>query len=455
MAALEHTDMLVKASDLFPQAKLQQTIERVLQLAKQHGADASEAVISQEKGYSVTARSGDVETLEHHQEKSLLITIYKDKRSGSASTTDLSDSAVAKTVEKAYTFALNAGEDPDAGLADPCFLAKEHPDLSLFHHWPLTPAEAIDMAIHCEQVAREQDQRIVESENVSVSTYDGFRIYANSNHFIGAYPSSYHSISCGLVAKDDDLMERDYEYSAARDPKDLDDLIMVAKRAAEKTIMRLGARKIKTQHCPVIFHAPVAKGLLSAFTRAISGGNLYRKSSFLLDHLDKTIFPEHIHLHQQPHLLKGMGSAPFDNEGVKTEDRDYVRDGVLTSYALGSYSARKLDLETTGNAGGIYNLFVSYSDHSLKKLFEEMGCGLFVTELIGQGVNILTGNYSRGVVGYWIENGEIQHPVHEVTIAGNLKNMFKDIVAVGNDVDHRGNIHTGSIWLRQMTVAGE
>lgn len=440
----------------FPETQLQKTAERVLQLAKRQGADASEVLVTQEKGYSVTALNAEVETLEHHQEKSLMVTIYKDKRSGSASTTDLSDDAISQTVEKALAFALHAGKDPESGLADPDRLVKQYPDLSLYHHWPLSPAEAIKMAIHCEQVGCEQDERIISSEGVGVSTYDGFRVYANSDNFMGSYSSTYHNISCGLVAKDNGLMERDYEYSSARDPQDLDDVVVVAKRTAEKTLMRLNARKIKTQHCPVIFHATLAKGLLDSFVRAISGGNLYRKSSFLLDHLDKSVFPEHINLYQKPHLLKGIGSAPFDSEGVLTEDRDYVKDGILKSYVLGSYSARKLGLQTTGNAGGIYNLFVSsHGDHNLKKLFEAMGRGFFVTELIGQGVSILTGDYSRGAVGFWIDKGEIQHAVHEVTIAGNLKDMFKSIVAIGNDVDHRGNIHTGSIWLEQMVVAGE
>lgn len=443
------------SSSPFPEKQLQQTVQRVLQRAKQQGADESEAYVSQEKGYAVTARSGEVETLEHHEQKSLLVTVYKGKRSGSASTTDLSDQAISKTVEKAYTFALHADEDPASGLADPSYLAKEYPDLSLFHPWKLSPSKAIDIAVHCEQVGREQDKRIIDSEDVGVCTYDGFRIYANSNDFFGAYSSSYHSIGCGLLAKENGAMERDYEYTSARDSEDLEDVSIIAKRTAEKALMRLNARKIKTQRCPVIFHAPVAKGLLNTFIQAISGRNLYQKSSFLLDCLGKPVFPEHIHLYQQPHKLKGMGSKPFDNEGVRTEDRDYIKAGILSSYVLGSYSARKLGLETTGNAGGVFNLFVSHSAHTLKELFQEMGQGLFVTELIGQGVNILTGDYSRGAVGFWIDHGEIQHAVHEITIAGNLKTMFNDIIAVGNDVDQRGNIHTGSIWLETMTVAGE
>ncbi len=438
----------------FPEEDLRNTVNAALHHAKRCGTDAAEIIATMENGFSVTARSGDVETLEHQQEKAFVVTVYQDKRCGTASTTDLSPGAVSATVDKACSFARYAGKDEYSGLADPDLLSHDYPDLKLFHHWSITPADAIDMAVHCEQVACEQDERITQSEGASVSTYDSFRIYANSDDFTGSYPISHHGISCSVIAESNGKMQRDYEYTSARHSEDLDDVVLVAKRAAEKTLLRLDAQQLTTQRCPVIYHAPVAKGLLHAFIRAISGGVLYRKSSFLLDHLGKTIFPKHMHIYQQPHVLRGMGSAPFDTEGVKTEDRDYVKDGVLTSYVLGSYSARKLGLQSTGNAGGVYNLFVSHSDHNLKKLFEEMGNGLFVTELIGQGVNIVTGDYSRGAVGFWIENGEIKHAVDEITIAGNLKEMFKNIVAVGNDIDHRGNIHTGSIWLQEMTVAG-
>jgi PmbA protein len=430
------------------------TAERVLQLAKQHAVDQVEVFISGDQGFSVTACHGDVETIEHSDENSLSVTVYKDQRSGSASTTDLSPEAISRTVDKAYAFSCHAGADPCAGLADPHRLAKELPDLSLCHPWKINPSEAIEMAIHCEAVGREQDQRIIQSEGVSVSSGESYRLYANSHGFMASYPTSYHSISCGLIAKDHGEMQRDYEYTAARDATDLDDVALVAKHAAEKTLLRLGARKIKTRRCPVIFHSAIAKSLLRHFISAISGGNLYRRSSFLLDALGKSVFPEHIRLYQQPHLLKGMGSAPFDSEGVLTEARDYVTDGILNSYILNSYSARQLGMETTGNAGGVYNLRVSHSDHNLKALFKSMGSGFFVTELIGQGVSILTGDYSRGAAGFWIEHGEIQHAVHEVTISGHLQDIFKNIIAVGNDVDTRGNTQTGSIWVDNMTVAG-
>lgn len=439
----------------FPQETLEATLEKVLFLAKRSGADSAETLLTEEQGFSVTARLGDVETLEHHQQKSLSVTVYQGHCSGSASTTDLSSEAIVKTVDKAIVFAQHASEDPYCGLADPEHLVDFFPDLLLFHHWDLAPNQAIERAVAVEQMGREQDQRIIASDGVGIRTFEGLRIYANSHGFLGSYPTSYHGVNCGLVAKEQDEMQRDYEYTAARDAKDLEDFVLVAKRAAEKTLMRLGAQKIKTQRCPVIFHAQIAKSLLSAFVSAISGGNLRRKVSFLLDHLDKPIFPEHIHLYQRPHLLKGMGSAPFDSEGVKTEDRDYVVDGILKSYVLGSYSARKLGLQTTGNAGGVFNLFVSHSDFSFKNLLQQMGTGFLVTELIGQGVNIMTGDYSRGAVGFWVDQGEIQHAVHEVTIAGNLKDMFHNLIAIGNDVDRRGNIHTGSIWIDSMMVAGE
>lgn len=439
----------------FPQADLEAIVEKVLCLAKSAGADSAETSLSEERGFQVTARLGDVETLEHHQQKTLTVTVYKDYCSGSASTTDLSLEAIQKTVDKAFVFAQNASKDPYSGLADPEHLAVSFPDLLLYNYWDLTPKQAIEQAVLVEEMGRQQDQRIISSDGVGIKTFSGLRLYANSHGFLGSYLSSYHGVHCGLVAKEGDEMQREYEYTVARDPSDLDDFILLAKRAAEKTLMRLGAQKIKTQHCPIVFHAPAAKSLLSAFVSAISGSNLRCGTSFLLDHLDKAVFPNHIHLYQKPHLLKGMGSAPFDSEGVRTENRDYVVDGVLKSYVLGSYSARKLAMQTTGNAGGVFNLCISNSDINFQSLLEQMGTGFLVTELIGQGVNILTGDYSRGAAGFWVEQGSIQHAVHEVTIAGNLRDIFRGVVAIANDVDHRGNIHTGSILIDHMMLAGQ
>lgn len=439
---------------LFENQELLQITEDCLKKIKLLGIDQAEVVLNQELGFSVTARENEVETVEHHQAKGIIITVYKDQRTGSASSSDLSSKSIQNAVEKACSIARFSGQDPYSGLAESTHLAYDYPNLELHHHWELTPSEGIQMAIECEQVALEQDKRIIHSEGVSVSTYDSFHVYANSHGFCGYYPTSHHLMSCHLVAEEAGQMQREGEYSSARKPELLEDLSLIAKQAAQKTVSRLGARKIKTQYCPVLFHAPVAKGLLAILVRAISGRSLYTKSTFLLDSLNKIIFPEFVHIYQQPHLLAGMGSAPFDNEGVKTHDIDFVRDGKLLSYVLGSYSARKLGMQTTGNAGGVFNLMITPGELQLTKLFSQMQTGLLVTELMGQGINLMTGDYSRGASGYWIEKGEIQYPVEEITIAGNLKDMFAQILAVGNDIDSRGNIHTGSILIDKMMVAG-
>ncbi len=435
-------------------AALRQQAEDILEQVKKRGIDQAEISASSEVGFSVSARMGDVEKLEHHQEKDLTLTVYHDQRTGSASTSDFSEAAVKALIDKACVIAQYTDQDPCSGLADAALMASDYQDPQLYYHWDITPDQAIKMAIDCETLARKQDARIKQTEEATVSTYDGLEVYANSHGFTGSYLSSFHQINCSLVAEENKVMQRDYEYTCARDPSNLQAIDWVAKQAAENTVKRLGARQISTRNCPVIFSPKLSKGLLGRFISAISGGSLYRKSSFLVDHLGKTIFPEHVSIYQRPHILGGYGSTPFDNQGVKTSDLDYIKEGVLTNYVLGSYSARKLGMETTGNAGGVFNLFVSHSDHSLSDLFKEMGQGLFVTELLGQGVNLLTGVYSRGAAGFWIENGEVQFPVNEVTIASNLKDMFANIVAIGNDVDKRTNLHTGSIWIDNMTVAG-
>ncbi len=438
----------------FSKDAISELVENTLAQAKKQGVDEAEISVNVESGFSVTARSGDVETLEHHQGRFFSVTVYNNKRCGSASTSDFSPAAITAALEKACSIAQYAGQDDYAGIADKALLARQYPDLQLYHPWGITPSQAIDMAVACEQLACEQDARIIHSEGVDIGTYNVFHCYANSNDFIGCYPKSYHSISCSLIAEEGGNKQRDSEYTVARRAAELEDTVLLAKHAAQKTVRRLGARRIPTQTCPVLFHAPVAKSLLAAFVSAISGGNLYRQSSFLLNHINKKVFPSHVHIHQEPHKIAAMGSAAFDGEGVQTCSRDYITEGVLTSYILGSYSARKLGMQSTGNAGGVYNLEISHSDKNLKALFAHMGSGLFVTELIGQGVNVLTGDYSRGAFGYWIENGEIQHAVEEVTIAGNLKDLFANLVMVGNDVDRRGRICSGSILLAEMSVAG-
>jgi len=417
--------------------------------------DAAEITLAQTKGFSVTARMGDVETLEHHLEKSFGVTVFQNQCTGSASSSDFSPESIRATIEKACTIARFSSPDPYAGLADPARLAKNYPDCDLYHRWNITPVDAITLAIECEKKALAFDKRIVNSEGASVSTVDSHGVYANTLGFFGDYTASDHGINCSVIARENNQMQRDYEYTSARNAKNLERIDWVAQKAAEKTVKRLGARRLKTQTCPVIFEASVAKSLLRSFVSAISGGNLYRQSSFLLNALGKPIFPAFMNIFQQPHLLAAMGSCPFDREGVATVDQHYVRDGELVSYVLSSYSARKLGLQTTGNAGGVFNLSITLSDLSLQQLLKKMHRGLFVTELMGQGVNITTGDYSRGAAGFWIENGEIQFPVEEITIAGNLKSIFTGIIANSNDVDLRGGIRTGSILIDQMTIAGE
>jgi len=334
-------------------------------------------------------------------------------------------------------------------------LAKNYPDCDLYHPWDISPADAIQLAMTCEKKAVAADARIINSEGASVSTTISNGVYANTLGFVGHYLLSEHALSCSVVARDQDQMQRDDEYTIARNAKDLTSVDEIAKRAAEKTVMRLGARRIKTQSCPVIFNAPIAKSLLGAFVQAISGGSLYRQSSFLLNAMGKQIFPSFVNVNQQPHLLSAMGSRPFDHDGVATVDQHYIEEGVLSRYVLSSYSARKLGLKTTGNAGGVFNLSIQHADVTLHELMQEMGTGLLVTELMGQGTNIVTGDYSRGAAGFWIEQGKIQFPVEEITIAGNLKNMFAGIVSIANDVDMRSAIRTGSILIDRMMIAGE
>lgn len=428
--------------------------ESVLTRAKRQGATSCEADISHDEGFNVQVRMGDVETLEHHIEQSLSITVYIDHKTGVASTTDLSEEAINKTIEKAASIASFTQDDPYAGLAEKTLMAQEIPDLDLYHPWQIEPADAIDIATRCEKAGLESDKRITNSEGASLSTNRSTSVYANSHGFLGAYQKSSHSINCMLIAKENGNMQRDYDYTYARDKNDLVDPNAIARNAAKRTVDRLGAKKIATTKAPIIYHHELAVGLVGNLFRAISGGSLYRKSSFLLDHLDKKIFPDWMQITQRPHLKKGIASRPFDAEGVTTVDREFIKDGVLKSYLLSSYSARKLGLTSTGNAGGIQNMEIATSGLSFEELLQKMGTGLLVTELIGQGVNIITGDYSRGAFGYWVENGEIQYPVEGITIAGNLKDMFSNMVAMSDDIDIRSGIRSGSILLDEMMIAG-
>lgn len=429
--------------------------EKILAEAKSQGASAAEAGISIDRGLTVTARLGDVETIEHHRDQGLGVTVYFGQTKGSASTTDLSLPAIKESVKAACWIARFSTEDDCNGLPDEDLMATEIADLDLCYPWQLTPDYAIDLAIQCENVARAFHADISNSEGASITSHDGLSVLGNSHGFIHGYPTSRHSLSCCVLGQRGESMQRDYWFSVSRDQRDLESAEAVGRKAAERTLMRLNARPINTRQCPVIFAPEVASGLLGHFLGAISGGSLYRKSSFLLDSLGEQIFPANIHIHEQPHLKKGLGSAPYDTEGVATKARDIVKDGVVESYILGSYSARKLKMQTTGNAGGVHNLAIDLGDLDQQGLMREMHQGLLVTEVMGQGVNTITGDYSRGASGFWVEGGEIQYPVEEITIAGNLRDMYKDIVAVGNDLDTRGNVRTGSILVGNMTVAGD
>jgi len=432
---------------------LKRLAEQLLDEAKRQGATGAETDISVDSGLSVTARLGDVETLEHHKDQDVAVVVYFGTRRGSSSSSDLTTEALKETVRAACRIARYTAEDKCAGLADPELMARNYPDLDLDHPWELGAEQAVDIAIECEAAAR-IDKRITNSDGATVSRLRGASVYGNSQGFIGGYRATRHSLSCAVIGQQNGQMQRDYWYSVARNKAWLEQPQTVGRIAAERTLKRLGAHRLSTCQAPVIFEAGVARGLLGHFVSAISGGALYRKASFLVDHAGKQVFPSFVHIHEQPHLKGAMGSAPFDNEGVATRPRDLVTDGVLQGYVLSSYSACRLGLKTTGNAGGVRNLTIDPGPNDLSALLKLMDTGLLVTELIGHGFNMVTGDYSRGAVGFWIEGGEIQYPVEEITIAGNLKDMLLSMEAVGNDMDTRGNIRSGSIFIERMTVAG-
>ena len=430
-------------------------VDDMLAEARKLGASAAEAGVSVEAGLSVNVRLGEVDTLEHNRDKGLGITVYVGKRKGSASTSDFSAKAIRETVQAACDIARYTEEDEYAGLADAELMATEIPELDLYHPWNLSAEQAIELAQACEATGRESDSRISNSEGASVSSHDGLRVYGNSHGFRGHYLSSRHSLSCTLIGQDEAGMQRDYWYSVSRFPDGLESAEMVGHKAAERTVARLGARRLKTCQVPVIFQAEIARGLLGHLLRALSGGSLYRKASFLLDQLGKQIFPTNVQIDERPHLPGGLGSAPFDNEGVATRARDIVQQGILQNYVLDSYAARRLDMQPTGNAGGVHNLFISHDEVDFDDLCRHMGTGLVVTEVMGQGINIVTGDYSRGASGFWVENGEIQYPVEEITLASTLQEIFKGVQAIADDVDRRSNICSGSWLVDNMTVAGE
>lgn len=435
--------------------ELEGIANQMLQEASRLGAHSAEVSIGLNKGFTVTAREGDVEAVEYNQDKVIELTVFVGKRRGTASLSDIRPEATRAAVEAACHIAKFTDEDPAAGLADKHEMAFDYPRLDLTYPWDISVEKAIELAVQCEREAMAYDKRIMSAEASTVATVEALSLYANSHGFIGFFPFTRHDISCILVAKNEDEMQRDYSYTVATDPAQLESISHLAKQAAERTIHRLGARRLPTMRSPVIFSKEVARGLLGHFASAISGGSIYRKSSFLVDQLDKKIFPSFIHLQEHPHLARALGSAPFDNEGVATRPNVFIQDGILHSYALGVYSARKLGMKTTGNSGGMHNLTIHPGNKDLPALLKTMDKGLLVTEMMGNGVNLVTGDYSRGVGGFWVEKGEIQFPVQEITIAGKLQDMYAHIVEVGNDVDLRGNIRTGSILIEEMMIAGE
>jgi PmbA protein len=426
----------------------------MLDYAKQRGATAAATEVSVGFGQAVTVRHGEVETIEYNRDKGLGITVYIGQQRGNASSSDFSPQAVRDTVDAALSIASYTAIDDCSGLPDADMLARDFPDLDLYHPWDLPVDAAIELARQCEQAALETDARIGNSEGATVNVHEAQFVHANSLGFIGGYPTSRHSLSCAVIAGKDDAMERDYWYSVARDAGDLLDAQQVGRIAAERAVRRLNARQIDTMQVPVLFEAPIASSLLGHFTGAVSGGSLYRKSSFLLDQLGKPVFAPHINIEDIPDIRKGLASGSFDDEGVQTQRRAIVENGVLRGYFLGSYSARKLGMRSTGNSGGNHNLILRPGDLDFAGLLKTMSRGLLVTELLGQGVNHVTGDYSRGAAGFWVEHGEIQYPVQEITIAGNLKDMYRNIVAAGNDVLVQGSRQCGSILVEGMTVAG-
>ncbi|WP_330944705.1 metalloprotease PmbA [Vibrio diabolicus] len=435
--------------------ELEQAVARALKLASAK-SDAAEVAITKSTGLSVSTRMGEVENVEFNSDGALGITVYRGQRKGSASTSDLSEAAIEQTVIAALDIAHYTSEDPFAGPAAKEYMVQEIPELDLFHPDAPDPDYAADVAIAAEKEALSYDSAIKQSDGASYDSHYGVKVYGNSHGLLASYASSRHSTSCCVIGVGQNgEMERDYSYTVARHRDDLWTPETVGRKAAENTINRLDAQRLKTGKYPIMFAADVATGLIGHLVMAISGGNLYRKSSFLLDHLGKQVLPGWFNISERPHVLRGLASSPFDSEGVYTQDREIITDGVLATYLLTSYAARKMKMAPTGHAGGIHNWYVKSTGQNFEQMLKELGTGLLVTEVMGQGVNVVTGDYSRGAAGFWVENGEIQYPVSEITIAGNLKDMFNKIVAVGSDVETRSQIQTGSILLDAMKVAGE
>lgn len=434
--------------------ELTSIMQDVLERASHQGATDASVSFNHDNGFSIDVRMGDVETVAFSEDKGVSITCYIGQRKGSASSTDTSQKALDAMVTHACDIAKVSASDPCFGLPERELLDNQYPELDLCHPWSITPPDAIEMALNCEKMALSMDKRITNSDGVNVSTYTFSQGYANSHGFVGVVHSSRHGISCSLIARDGEAMQRDYDYSTVRNADNLVSLELLASNAVKRSVSRLGAKQLKTQKVPVLFSSRLSSGLISSFISAISGSNLYRKNSFLLDSVGQQLFPKELSIYEQPHLLGGLGSSPFDGEGVLTRNNVIVKDGKLCQYVLNSYTARRMGLTTTANSGGVFNLTVDPTAGDLNDLLKKMHKGLLVTELMGQGVNILNGDYSRGASGFWVENGEVQYPVEGITIAGNLKDMFLDITAIGNDINPNVATRCGSVLIKEMMVAG-
>ncbi|MEM1263766.1 MAG: metalloprotease PmbA [Pseudomonadota bacterium] len=442
------------SDDAATRNQLRELAETAIERALAGGASEAEVAVSQDAGLSVTARLRDIETLEYQNDRGLGVTVYVDGCKGSASSAEFSAAALSQAVDKALSFAKQTTADPCAGLADAARLCRDPKPIALDFPWALSPDEARDLALACEVAALDADPRIQNSDGAQVATHRSMRVYANSHGFLEADQRSRHSVSCAVIAGETDAMERDYDYTLARDPDDLRPVADVGRHAAERTVKRLGSRRLPTQECAVVYAPDMARGLLGHAASAMSGTAQYRKASFLLDGVGEPLFPKWLHWHEQPHLDRGLGSGAYDNEGVTTVERALVADGAFTSYVLSSYSARRLGLATTGHAGGLHNIDIVADGHVVDDVLAAAGQGFLVTELMGQGTNMLTGDYSRGAAGYWFANGKIEYPVSEVTVAGNLRDIYGGIRAIGKERDERGLIRTGAVWIETMTVAG-
>lgn len=433
---------------------LSEQVEQILHEAKKQGATACEVAVSTSQSLSVTVRQQAVETLEFNRDQGFGITLYVGNKKASASTTSTDPNAISETVASALEIAKHTSEDTCAGLAEASLMAKDLPDLDLYHPWDISADQAIEKLITCEASAFAVDKRIINSDGASFNTWRGCRVYGNSHGFIGGYTSTSHSMSCMMIAEAQGQMQRDYWYDVGLSSTSLADPTLIGTKAGQRTVERLGAKPISTCEVPVLFEAEVAASLFGHLLGAISGGSLYRKSSFLEGAIGKQLFPSWLSINEQPRLKSMLYSATFDDDGLATYDKSIITDGILATYLLSVYSGRKLKLPSTANAGGCHNVFVSHGENDLKALLKKMDRGLLVTELMGSGVNLVTGDYSRGAAGFWVEHGEIQYPVQEITIAGNLKDIFTQIVDIGSDINHKRNIKTGSVLIEKMAVAG-